>query len=356
MSPMQKSTNLIMVGPDPNSMGGISRVVKTWQSGGLFTEHNIRYISSTSDDSPAKFFFLLTGIVRFLSCCTKECRGIYLHTASHNSFYRKCIFLVIAISLHKKVILHIHPSYFVTFLSKLTSSQKAFFLSLLRRVHSFVVLTEAMSNDIRTLFPRRQVYILNNPVSLKDMINKRGVARDPNRLLYLGWYSREKGVYDLVDAIERLLQKGKNLEAEFYGTKGINTLRGYVYEKRLEEKIAINGWVDDDKKLEALFRATMLILPSYTEGVPNVILEAMATRTPIVSTLVGGLAEILQDNRNAMIAEVKNFRDLSRRIERCLEDEVLRRTLAENAYKYVKEHHDMATIRTHFKRIVSSLE
>ena len=133
-------------------------------------------------------------------------------------------------------------------------------------------------------------------------------------MLYLGQYYESKGVYELVDAMEILLKTRKDIEVDFYGTKEMERFRRYVEEKGLCEKVRINGWIDDDKKLEALSRSTMLILPSHTEGTPNVILEAMATKTPVVSTWVGGLREILKGGENAIIAEVGNPLDLSQKL------------------------------------------
>jgi glycosyltransferase involved in cell wall biosynthesis len=96
----------------------------------------------------------------------------------------------------------------------------------------------------------------------------------------------------------------------------------------------------------------MLILPSHSEGIPNVILEAMATRTPIVATLVGGMKEILRDGENAVIVDVNNPVDLSEKILLLLEDDSLRKRLAENAYQEASEKYDVPVIRNFFRKII----
>lgn len=350
-----KTKTVLMIGPDPEGLGGISRVVKLWQASGLFSKHNIKYISSIANSSHSKLLILIKALIKFILSCGKGCRCVYIHTASYNSFYRKSLFITICYLLNKKIILHIHPSYFFTFLSTFDGFRKKLFFSLLNHVDIFIVLTREMKSNIKTLFPNKVVYVLKNPVNVKGMVNKKGILRDKNRLLYLGWYNEGKGVYDLVDAIKILADQGNYIVMNFFGTKEIEKLRQYVVEKGLTEKINVNGWANNEHKLDELFKATMLILPSHTEGIPNVILEAMATKTPIVSTLVGGLKEVLKDGEYAIIAEPQNPLDLSEKISMCLNNEVLRNKIADNAYREVEEKYDLPIIKKEFAGIMRNI-
>ena len=343
-----------MVGPDPESMGGIARVVKNWKNDGLFNEYNITYISTTPSSEQGKFVFVLWSIFLFLKLCITTKTIVYIHTASFNSFYRKSIFIMIALLNRLPVVLHIHPSYFLTFLSEAPSLLRAFMFFLLRRVSCFVVLTDQTLLGIGRLFPAIPVFVLRNVVG-DDLLERQEVARQTRTALFLGWYVEEKGVYELVDAVEILLDKGCRMELECYGTKEEQRLRGYVARKNLEQWIRVNGWADDETKIRALLSSTMLILPSHTEGIPNVILEAWATKTPVVSTAVGGLAEILVDEHNAIVAQAKNPLHLSLTIEKCLSRPELRKKIAQNAYETILNEYTMLSIREQFARIIASV-
>jgi len=354
---MNKSTihnyQIVMVGPDPEDMGGIARVVKNWQAEGLFAEYHITYISTTSDSSHSKVTLFLKQLFHFLKVCRGERTVVYIHTSSFKSFYRKCIFIVLSLLHNVPIVLHIHPSHFFTFLSRQSKFTHKFTISLLRRVTCFVVLTAGSLTSINQLFPHTPAFVLHNIVQ-SSLLGQHNVARLSGKALFLGWYVKKKGIYELVDAIEILLNRGYLVELECFGTKGERQLRTYVTLKNLEQRIKINGWADDKTKLDALLTSTMLILPSHTEGIPNVILEAWATRTPVVSTPVGGLAEILIDGYNAIVAEPENPYHLSLTIEKCLNQPELRKKIADNAYLTVLEEYSMPTIRRQFARIVTN--
>jgi glycosyltransferase involved in cell wall biosynthesis len=215
-----------------------------------------------------------------------------------------------------------------------------------------VVLTEEMKRNVESLFPMKPVYFIRNPVNVTTMTNPAAFVRDRNRLLYLGWYTKEKGVYDLVDAVKILRKNGNELKLDFYGTKKVDALRRYVKRQRLGEAVTVNEWIDNHRKLEALYKCAALVLPSHTEGIPNVILEAMATKTPIISTDVGGLKEVLQDGFNAVIAQPRNPVDLSEKIRRCLDNEALMARITENGYKEVKHKYDLEVIIKQFAGIM----
>jgi glycosyltransferase involved in cell wall biosynthesis len=211
-----------------------------------------------------------------------------------------------------------------------------------------------MKLNMAVIFPESPISILPNPVDLRQMANRKKWERSDNHILYLGWYVQQKGVYDLVDAIEILVKQGKFLQLDMYGTKQIDKLRTYVEMKNLNHSIKVNGWISGEDKIRALYECSLLVLPSYSEGLPNVILEAMATQTPIISTEAGGLKEILKHEENAVIVPMGNPRKLSEAIEMCLTDEELRTRIASQAYECAKSAFDIDSVKLELHRILSA--
>lgn len=346
----------VMLGPCPSARGGISRVVKTWQDMGILNDLGIVYLPTALDSMPQKFWRPIRSIFSLLWLCISGCDVIYIHTSAGRSFYRKCCYILVGCLFRKKIFLHVHPSRFASFVASSRRLRGAIMRLILTRIHGFVVLTREMQIKTRELFPKKPVYVLPNIVDRKLTINRSGVARESNRLLYLGWFIEKKGVYDLVEAVYLLRTKGYHVFLDYYGDKEHRRLRELVAERGLNDVISVNGWVDDRAKCEILHRATMLILPSYTEGMPNVILEAMATHTPIVSTRVGGLKELLIDEDNALIFEPGDIAGLSRQIERYLNDPELRAAIAARAYRHIAQQHDPSSLREELARIISSMD
>lgn len=342
---------IIMVGPDLAGQGGVSRVVTIWRDAGFFTGYDLTYVYSCSDSSDRKIVTLLKGLRRFVSLIANA-NLVYIHSSAFTSFYRKSLFLLLARLLGKKVILHIHPSGFYDFYAGLSGISRSYTTFVLGQVGTFVVLADEMKQRISTLFPHKQVHVLRNAVNLQEMADRTGVQRRNGELLYLGWYVRAKGVYELVDAVELLIKRGIAVHLSFYGTKEVEQLTEYVRVKGLTSAITVNGWIGGAEKLQALYGSSMLILPSHSEGIPNVILEAMATRTPIVATFVGGMKEILRDGENSLVARVNNPVDLSEKILLLLQDDALRSSLAVNAYQEAAVKYDVPVIRNHFREII----
>ena len=293
-----------------------------------------------------KMLYLTKAIMHFIYMCLINKNAlVYVHTASFNSFYRKSLFLAVAFLYRKRAILHIHPSYFYYFISGFNGVKKIIFFSILRRCSCFVVLTKGMQEDMKRLFPEMPIHVLPNPVNIDAMTVETLPEREPNRILFLGWFNRGKGVYDLVDAASILAEKRIDFKLDFYGTKEIEELKAYVAAKSLEEFVTVHGWADDETKQEALYRSTALILPSHTEGIPNVVLEAMATRTPIIATRVGGLVELLRDGDNAIVIEPKNPPDIAEKIEFAINNRIYCRDLTDRAFHEAKQNYDLPVVK-----------
>jgi glycosyltransferase involved in cell wall biosynthesis len=121
-------------------------------------------------------------------------------------------------------------------------------------------------------------------------------------VLYVGNLKREKGVMDLAEAFTQLAVDEPDLDLEIVGTGPAGReLGAWVTAKGLGERVHLRGARPHVEIAEWLGACDVLCLPSYAEGVPNVILEAMASGRPVVSTQVGGVAEILSERAGKLV-------------------------------------------------------
>ena len=97
-------------------------------------------------------------------------------------------------------------------------------------------------------------------------------GRSAAHVLFLGWIVREKGVYDIVEAMPEVLRHYPNARFTFCGNKEVEELRRLLDRRGLSASAEVPGWVDGNRRLELLKSATVFVLPSYSEGLPNVIL------------------------------------------------------------------------------------
>jgi len=345
---------IVMVGPDKCGKGGVSRVVSIWETAGFFENFALEYIGSTREASRSRMLDLCAGLFKFVRTVSGASL-VYIHSSAYISFYRKSLFVLLSLLLGKKVVFHIHPSGFADFYKELSGLKRKYAGFILRKTDTLVVLTVRMKQIMESFFPEKKVHVLANAVDVRALTNPNGIQRKDDELLYLGWYIRAKGVYDLVDALGLLRETRRTIHLNFFGTKKVDELRDYIRTKGLDDLISVNDWIDDEEKLRALYSSSMLILPSHSEGMPNVILEAMATRTPIIATSVGGMRELLRNEQNALIAGANNPFDLAEKIERMLEDKYLRNYLVQNAYREIEQTYDVSVIKTQFHDLITGV-
>jgi glycosyltransferase involved in cell wall biosynthesis len=205
---------ILIVSPHIEGLGGISKVLAIWRDADFFAGHDVSYIPTTNDALKSKLLASLLAVIKFVFNLPGADR-IYIHCAAYTSFYRKSVFILLAALFGKRCILHIHPNEFYDFVVNLTGFPRGYALYVLGKVDSFVVLTEELRGRISEMFPGKSVHVLRNAVNITEMANVRGVARGSKELIYLGWYIREKGVYELVDAIEMLKGRGVAVQLNF---------------------------------------------------------------------------------------------------------------------------------------------
>ncbi len=148
---------------------------------------------------------------------------------------------------------------------------------------------------------------------------RRRLDERDNLVGYIGRLSREKGVLNFVQAIPEILKERGDFEFLIGGDGQLrNEIKEYLDKEKLSGKVKVKGWIPHDEVPEYLSTLKLLVLPSYTEGLPNIVLEAMACGTPVLATPVGAVPDVIKDGETGFIIEDNPPQSLAQNVIRAL--------------------------------------
>ena len=154
----------------------------------------------------------------------------------------------------------------------------------------------------------------------------------PVRLFYHGRVDRRKGVLDFIDALGLLRARAIPFEATISGIgPDVESSKARAAELNFsDEAIRFTGYADYDTVPDLYRAADVFVSPTYAEGFSNTILEAMAAGLAVVSTHSVGVSDCLRDGENGLLVQPGDVAALADALARVIEDEPLRRRLAED--------------------------
>ena len=176
----------------------------------------------------------------------------------------------------------------------------------------------------------RVSYYINSRFQDTDIADCVSANTGPERrLLAVGRLDRYKGVIELLKAARILIDEGIRIRVRLAGEgPQREALEEAAREMGIQDNVDFLGWVPLFPDLQQEYRSTdVFVLPSYTEGFPKVVLEAMCNGVPVVATRVGSLADIVRDGRNGLLVEPRNPVGLAGAIRRLLAEEKLRQEI-----------------------------
>ncbi|MBI5891280.1 MAG: glycosyltransferase family 4 protein [Nitrosomonadales bacterium] len=165
------------------------------------------------------------------------------------------------------------------------------------------------------------------------------------RVVCVGRLCEAKGQLLLIEAVQRLAQKGIRFELVLAGDGEMRAdLEALIARYRLEGQVRITGWLSAAQVRDQILEARGMILPSFSEGLPVVIMEAMALRRPVLSTYVAGIPELVQPGKTGWLFPPGSLDDLVEAIEDLLSKspEELQR-MGDAAHLRVLERHSVDT-------------
>jgi glycosyltransferase involved in cell wall biosynthesis len=296
-----KNPAVIMIGSDPSEQGGIGSVLSTYLNHG-FLDDKIFLVSHREGPALSRVLLFLQclGLLLWHLLTTPSIAIVHMHMSERGSFFRKAIMGTIAHLFGKKAFYHLHGAEFLLFYENLSSLHKFSVRHTLNTAEGIFVLSESWKQDLKAVTANSNVYVVYNPVSYNAELAPRLNEPDAKvNCIFLGRYGRRKGIYDLIQAVATIPHP--NFQITLHGDGELDKVKEMIRELKLEETIQLGGWIRGEEKHQALLKADILLLPSYNEGLPVAILEALAYGQAVISTPVGGIAEAVQQNRNGLL-------------------------------------------------------
>lgn len=166
-----------------------------------------------------------------------------------------------------------------------------------------------------------------------------------SKFVCVGRLCEQKGQPLLLEAFHILSQEGKDFELVLAGDGHLRAdLEQLITEYDLQEKVKITGWISSEQVREEILSARSLVLPSFAEGLPVVIMEAMALARPVVSTYVAGIPELVQNGDNGWLVAAGDVEALVSALREVMEAEPSKlNQMGQKARRRVIERHDIDT-------------
>ncbi len=206
--------------------------------------------------------------------------------------------------------------------------------------------------------PGRRIYPYFTSLILEEEIifrKPRDISLNFVNILYAGFLTENKGVHILLQAFAKFREKYHATEAKLH-IAGDGYFRPKLEEicqqLKITENVIFHGFIGDKEKLKQLFlNSDLFVLPSKSEGIPKVLLEAMAYGVPILTTNVGGIPDIIQNEVNGLMVPPNSVEELENGMIKILNNQKLRQSLIKGGYAFIREH----TKEKQAKRIVEYL-
>ncbi|MEO8583124.1 MAG: glycosyltransferase family 4 protein, partial [Flavitalea sp.] len=256
---------------------------------------------------------------------------------SRGSFMRKSILLLIGKLFGKKVILHMHGGGFEKFYDR--SQIKPYIRFIISKADMIICLSELWRNYYASTFKLKRLAIVNNVIEAAPdslpVIQRNGHVN----LLFLGLISDKKGIFDLLDVLNSGgTELNNTITVTIAGNGETERLEKVIHDNHSDGSVKYAGWVNGEQKSSLLNACDAYILPSYFEGLPISILEAMAYGKPVIATDVGGIPEIVKPGYNGWLFKAGDRPALEEILNEVIENKNLLRQYGHNSLELSKNY------------------
>ena len=338
-----KKLNVLMLGPsleEKGGMGSVESLILDSSPAELQIQHLTIWDGEPSRQSSRHRLKVFTwALIIFLGKLLKgQVDILHIHFSERGSTLRLSILTLIGMAFRKPVIMHAHGCEFHTFHASLPQAIKPILNWMLQKCTYLIALSESWKEFYinNCNLTEEQVVVLPNPVEIPENVPDRTNSQQKINIVFLGRIGKRKGVFDLLEAFAKITPEQREQSELILAGIGQVEQANHLAEKlSLKEHVTFAGWVNPAKRSELLAKADIFLLPSYNEGLPMALLEAMSWGLPVITTPVGGIPEVITHNETGLLVNPGDVQQLAKALQSLIENKSLRLELGSAAKQRV---------------------
>ena len=327
--------NILFVCTSLATQGGISSVVKELMSSRLNQKYNLYHLPTHINGGDfIKILYLLYAYILYpFMLLFKSIDIVHIHGGMRNSFIRKSYFLVIGKLFRRNIIYHMHSAMVRENIDRCGPYKKRMIIHFFNKYDAIIAISEYWKKIIQ-LYTEKNIFVIYNPIKLQALTLTKTIA-DPINILTLGALGKRKGTGNIIKVAALL--KDENIIFTIAGNGNIEYFKSLAEEYSVADRVFFKGWVAGQDKEDLLHNADIYFLPSYFEGLPMSILEAMSYGLPVISTKVGGIPELIVHGCNGMIHQPDDLEGFKTSILELKDSPALMRQMEENTLQIIRQ-------------------
>lgn len=365
---------VLVVGPVPPPEGGVASVLLDIVHSDLADSYQFDLFPrqpSLPEELKTSLGRNIYRFKRFAHFLGKLLRNHYylVHIHSPDSAFRgTVIFSALAKLAGTPVLLHQHGTDWESFYPEASAFRKFYTRAGLRMPTRVLVLYELWKREIEKIVPNSHVQVLRNlahdippssEADVKAIKRQWEIADDDFLVVTVGSVGWRKGSYDIVRSAPRIAEQDPKIKLVLVGYEEkageFEETERLRHELGVEDTVILTGEAPRSAVPHFLAAADAFLLPSYSEGMPISIIEAMRSGLAIVSTPIAGIPEMITNEESGLLIPVGAPDDIASAVIRLKNDEGLRRKLGENARKAFEERFEFSRGIAEVRRIYTSL-
>lgn len=337
---------VLVVGSAEKSGGGIASVIKLIKKMPVWDEYSCYWLGTQIQRNYAwklwyavKSWFIALfiiwryDIVHFHTVPDKICLIIQLP-----------VFLLALIG-KKKIIMHIHMGNQLNYHTK-----NKLFLWHLQKADEIVLLAkkwEQLFKEKYTMIKTPTTVLYNACETVKTI----PYENKHKSIIFAGYMDDNKAPNILLNAWKKLKDKYPDWKVTFMGNGDVVRFKNMANEMGLQNSVEFTGYVRGQKKIDYFTNASIFVLCSYNEGFPMVVLEAWSYGIPVISTPVGGLPDVIVENKNCCTFDFGDSDGLAKKLELLINNENLRKNMSNFEQNYVESKFSMESVNNYIEKL-----
>ena len=360
-----RKPKVLIAHPDPKDLGGVAsffRILEPFVSADVS-----HFINGRRPDEKSTHFSILRLVLDYLRFSWTLLSGRYdiVHlnpSLNRKGVLRDSIFLILGGGIFRKKTVVFFHGWEVDYAESLKGWQLKLFCFVFRKADATIVLAKDFKQTLLQWgFKEQRVFIettafeeaLVEGFNIDDAIARRlGGSFD---ILFFARLIRAKGIYEALEAFTLLSNRYPHMRLLIAGDgPEFTNVRSQIETTGLQRAVLV-GYIHAGQKKELLTRSSLLFLPSYSEGFPIAIVEAMAVGLPVVTRTVGGIKDFFVQRTHGFTTETRDPAVFAAFINELYENQNLYKEVSRTNYEYAREHFAVPEVRRRIEMIYTSI-